>query len=157
MSAKPTPALSNLSLRILVAWAAGFLATLIFHQGAVWLANKAGLSPFGAFNMAARPPYGVPAVFALAFWGGVWGIVFVLIDPYLPRMGPFWLRALAFGAIYPMIGTWLIFQPMRGQTPFTGFRLDALPRMMTFNAAWGLGTALLYQWIAGRVGTRARA
>ena len=55
---------------------AGFFGTLIFHKltlAALW---AAGIAPFGPFSMAATPPFGVPAVFSLSAWGGVWGIIF---------------------------------------------------------------------------------
>jgi hypothetical protein len=71
-------------MRILFGFIAGFLATLIFHQVVVALLWWAGVAPFGPFSMAATQPFGVPAVISLAFWGGVWGILFGLIDNGFP-------------------------------------------------------------------------
>lgn len=47
----------------------------------------------------ATQPLGVPAVISLAFWGGVWGILFELIHNRFPRGGGYWLTAFLFGAI----------------------------------------------------------
>jgi hypothetical protein len=59
---------------------AGFLATLIFHQltlAALW---AAGVAPLGPFSVTATRPFGVPAMLSLAFWGGVWGVLFASVD-----------------------------------------------------------------------------
>ena len=108
---------STLLGRFAAAWLAGFVATLVFHQGAALIAYGIGMAPNFPYNMTPRPPWGVPAVFSLAFWGGVWAITFIIVDPYLPRSGPFWQRAAIFGAIFPTLGVWLIVQPLRGIIP----------------------------------------
>ena len=54
---------------------AGFLAVLIFHQGVILLMYGGGLVPNPPFPMRPVPPFGVPQVISLAFWGGVWGIL----------------------------------------------------------------------------------
>ena len=61
-----------------IGFAAGFIATLVFHQIAVLILHSVGISPFGAWNMTPAPPLGVPAVLSLSFWGGVWGILYIL-------------------------------------------------------------------------------
>jgi hypothetical protein len=44
----------------------------------------------------------VPQFISLSFWGGVWGIIFVSIEPYLVRSpGGYWVGAIIFGAIFP--------------------------------------------------------
>ena len=66
--------------RVLFSFIAGFLATLIFHQltlAALW---AAGMAPARPFSTDAAQPFGVPAVLSLAFLGGVWGIIYGLID-----------------------------------------------------------------------------
>ena len=61
------------------AFVAGFLATLIFHQGLVLVLHVLGVLPFGAWDMSPTEPLGVPKVISLAFWGGIWGIVLWLL------------------------------------------------------------------------------
>ena len=56
------------------AFIAGFLSTLVFHQGVLALFWLAGALPRAPFDMTPAPPLGVPAVMSLAFWGGVWGV-----------------------------------------------------------------------------------
>ena len=45
-----------------VAFAAGFISVLVFHQGVWALYSAAGRAPSPAWNMAAVPPLGVPMV-----------------------------------------------------------------------------------------------
>jgi hypothetical protein len=75
----------SIPLNLLLGFIAGFLATLIFHQVVMALLWKMGMAPRPPFQTAPRPPFGVPAVFSLAFWGGIWGILFAGIDRYFPH------------------------------------------------------------------------
>jgi len=59
----------------LKAFIAGFVSTLVFHQGVLWLLYAVGFSPRAPWNMTPVPPLNIPAVISLAFWGGLWGIL----------------------------------------------------------------------------------
>jgi hypothetical protein len=85
--------------RLLFGFIAGFLATLIFHQLTLAILWGIGLAPFKPFSMVATQPFGVPAVISLAFWGGIWGILFVLIEGRFPPRGAYWVMAFLFGAL----------------------------------------------------------
>ncbi len=74
---------------ILLGFAAGLLAVLVFHQGTAVLlhllttkahvaAGVFGRVPF-PYRTAPVPPFGVPAAASAAFWGGVWGILLVVL------------------------------------------------------------------------------
>ena len=66
-------------MRWLKAFLAGFFSTLVFHQGLLAILHATGASPRAAYSMERTAPLGVPAVFSLAFWGGVWGIALWLV------------------------------------------------------------------------------
>ena len=92
---------------------AGFLSALLFHQGLLYVLYAAGVSPRAPFDMTATVPLGVPAVFSLAFWGGVWGIVlWVLIRR--SRGASYWVRAAVIGAIGPSVIAWFVVMPLKG-------------------------------------------
>jgi hypothetical protein len=58
------------------------------------------------------PPLRVPQFISLAFWGGVWGIVFVLVERVIARSpGGYWIGAIIFGAIFPTAASWFIVAP----------------------------------------------
>ncbi|MDX1552706.1 MAG: hypothetical protein R3198_08800 [Marinobacter sp.] len=121
----------------LKAFVSGFLATLIFHQGLFALFYFAGMAPAAPFNMNPVAPLGVPAVFSLAFFGGLWGMVLWVI---LGRLNgfKFWLGNVIVGAIGPTAVAMLVVFPLKGlavsaQTWVGGLML---------NGFWGLGVAL---------------
>ena len=131
--------------RILLSFVAGFLATLIFHQLALWVLHAAGVASRGPFNMQPVPPFGVPSVVSLAFWGGVWGIVMI---PAIARAtgAGYWIAAILFGAILPTLVAAFVVAPLKGM------KLPATPANVAtgliVNGAWGLGTALIYRLMA---------
>jgi hypothetical protein len=123
---------------------AGFVATLLFHQSGVAVLNRLGLFAGPAFDMQPVPPLGVPAVIQLAFWGGVWGVVFVLIERVIARApGGYWLGALLFGALVPTLVLWFVVLPLKGLSTGSRFRFPGMLVAPIANGLWGLGTALL--------------
>ncbi len=117
---------------------AGFLATLVFHQGLLALLRAAAVVPVSPYGWAPSSPLGVPAGLSLAFWGGVWGLpLWWLIRFKPPRL--YWTVSVLFGAIAPTVVAMLLVFPMKGipvsaATWVGGFML---------NAAWGLGVAVV--------------
>ena len=136
-------------MRILVSFIAGFLATVIFHQLVLALLWWAGMAPFGPFSMAATQPLGVPAVISLAFWGGVWGILFGLIHNRFPHGSGYWLTAFLFGAILPTLVALLVVLPIKGR-PIRGvWQPPLLMTAFLVNGAWGVGTGLIIRALSG--------
>lgn len=124
------------------AFAAGFISTLTFHQGTLFVLHKAGLWPKPAFAMATTKPFNVPAVISLAFWGGVWGI----LAWYLIRgMGGanYWLYATLFGAIGPSVVALFVVFPAKGLPMAGGWAPKVIIPVLILNGAWGLGVAVL--------------
>ena len=127
--------------RWLLAFLAGFVATLVFHQGALWLLHLAGMTPRMPYAMRHVPPFGVPSVISLAFWGGVWGIVMIAA---ISKARAFYLVATIFGAVLPTLVAAFVIAPLR-HMPLAGSPGKLLAVGLIVNAAWGLGTALLYR------------
>jgi hypothetical protein len=98
--------------------------------------------------MAPTAPFGVPAVISLAFWGGIWGIVFVLVHDRFPRGGGYWLSAFLFGAIFPTLVALLIVLPLKGRPVGGGWQPSLLVTAFLINGAWGVGTALFVRGLA---------
>ncbi len=126
----------------LKAFPAGFIATLVFHQGVFAILHYAGILPYAPFNMKATPPLGVPAVISLAFFGGLWGIpIWLMVKNATGAM--YWIKVIAFGAIGPTAVAMGVVMPLKG-VPFN-------PTFLVFglilNAAWGLGLGLLMRLI----------
>ena len=141
--------------KYMIGFVAGFIATLLFHQPALATLAAVGFVKAGTYSMQATLPLGVPAVLSLSFWGGVWGLLFVALEPGFPQGKAYWLSALVFGALGPTLVAWFLVAPMKGLPLAAGWQV---PRMITgllINGAWGVGTALFC--ILGRRVWAARA
>jgi hypothetical protein len=131
--------------RILLGFVAGFVATLIFHLVALWLLHYFHYIDRAPWSMKPVPPWGVPAVISLAFWGGVWGAIMIAI---LAKSRSLLLASTLFGAILPTLAAAFIVAPLKHQpVPHSG---KLLVVGLIVNAAWGLGTALIYRMLSGR-------
>jgi hypothetical protein len=116
-------------------FAAGFLAVLVFHQPLIGIFRSVGLGGNQPYSLAPVPPLGVPRVISLAFWGGVWGIVFALLRPFLPdRRAGLLIAGLVFGALAPTAFGWFV---LGSGVPAVWWRGPVI------NGTWGLGTAIL--------------
>ena len=138
------------STRFLFGFIAGFLATLIFHQLTLWALWGMGLAPFGPFSMAATKPFGAPAVFSLAFWGGIWGILFALIERRFPVRKTYWVTAFVFGAVFPSIVALVLVMPLKGRPMGGGWKPSLLVTAFLVNGAWGIGAALFFKILSNR-------
>lgn len=126
------------------AFAAGFFATLVFHQGVLLLLHLSDPSSVPApFDMTATAPMDIPAVFSLAFWGGVWGIpIWWLIRN--AAGWEYWVRAAVLGAIGPSAVAMLIVFPMKDEDVTAKIVVGAL----ILNAAWGIGVAIIMRLLS---------
>jgi hypothetical protein len=124
----------------LKAFVAGFLSTLVFHQGLLAILHAAGGTPRAAYSLDPTQPFGVPAVLSLAFWGGVWGILLwlVIAGAHGPR---YWLVALLFGAVVPSAVALLVVLPLKGQPAGGGWKPAVIVGALLLNGAWGIGVA----------------
>jgi len=132
--------------RIVLAFLAGFFATLVFHQAVIWIFHTMGLSPRAPFDMHRVPPFGIPSVISLAFWGGVWGIIMIPAISRIRSEALWWIAAILFGAIFPTLVAAFVVAPLKHVT------MPHTPQMalfgLTVNGAWGLGTAILFRLMA---------
>ncbi len=135
------PATPNLARWITVGFLAGAVSALLFHQGALGVLNMLGMTERAPFSLQATEPYGVPQLWSLAFWGGVWG---VLLAALLRRYDGAGLVAasLVAGAVLPTLVAWFLVAPLKGQPLAAGFEATAMAVGIIVNAAWGLGTGL---------------
>jgi hypothetical protein len=128
--------------RSLGGFLAGFLATLIFHQIALWVLWEMHIAPFAPYNMTATQPWGIPAVISLALWGGAWGVLFAFVQGQFSRSS-YWVSAFFFGAIFPSLVALLIVLPLKGLPVGGGWHWQLLLTAFLINGVWGVGTGLL--------------
>ena len=127
---------------LLVGFVAGAVSVLLFHQGALALLYAAGIAPRPPFSFAPTAPWGVPQLWSLAFWGGVWGVLLAAAVNGLLHRGALIGASLLFGALFPTLVAWFVVAPLKGQPAAAGFVPAAMMIGPIVNAAWGLGTGI---------------
>ncbi len=130
--------------RALFGFVAGFVATLIFHQVMLQILHMSGVAPNPAWPMKPVPPFGVPAVISLAFWGGVWGAILIPIIDHR-RGSAYYVLAIILGAILPTLVAWFVVAPLKHQPIASGWNPKRMMIGPIVNAAWGFGTAVVYR------------
>lgn len=126
---------------IVVGFLAGALAVLVCHQTVALLLHSLGITPRTPYSMQATSPLGVPQLWSLAFWGGLWGVA---LAAALRRLDGAELVIVAtiFGAILPTLVAWTVVASLKGQPLFAGVVPKAMAVGLLVNGAWGLGTGI---------------
>jgi hypothetical protein len=134
---------AKMSLRLVAtAFIAGALAVPIFHQLLFLLFYLLGVIPVAPFSLDPTVPFGIPEVVSSSFWGGVWGIVFVLILPHFFQGRSYWLASAIIGGLALTSVYMFVVVPLKtGALPPSMGGLFIIGFLL--NAAWGLGWALL--------------
>jgi hypothetical protein len=53
----------------------GAIAVLVFHQGAFAILHSVGLTPRAPYSMQSTAPLGIPQIWSITAWGGLWGVL----------------------------------------------------------------------------------
>lgn len=120
---------------------AGFIATLLFHQGLLGLFYAMGMSPRPPFSLVATAPLGIPQVLSPAFWGGVWAVA---LAPLLKRLSGnrWWAGWIIAGALAPSAVALFVVFPLKGLPMAGGGDPILIVGALLLNGAWGLGCAV---------------
>lgn len=128
----------SLPTRALIGFVAAALSVLTFHQGMFELLHLAGMiGP--AWSLHPVPPFGVPWLFDLCFWGGLYGLVFGALAPVLR---PLWVWGIALGFTAAVVG-WLVVAPLKGFPLGFGWHTQGIVLSLLINGSWGLGVGLI--------------
>ena len=133
-------------------FAAGFLSVITVMAAAWWVSRAAGWIPATAAPLWAWapsvPPFGVPRVVNLAFWGGVWGAVLNLLLRGLTGAN-YWIAWFLAGAI-AVAGTAIFIVPLIKGLPIANLTPRRFMISGFLNGAFGIGTAIWLLVLARR-------
>jgi hypothetical protein len=133
--------------RLVVGFVAGFLSVLTFQSGLVAIFHALGAIPLAPWRMTPVPPFGVPQSLSAAFWGGLWGVAYALLEPRLTARLGWWPGGLVFGAVLPVLVLWFVVLPLKGQPVGGGFAPPSRVLLtVVVHAVFGLGTAILFRF-----------
>ena len=137
------------AMRLAIAFLAGFISVLVFHQAMLAVLHLLGVTPAAPWTTSPVPPLGVPQVISAAFWGGVWGILLALVLQRTRGSAAYWITAVVFGAFALSMVAWFVVAPLKGQPVAGGWQPARLLTGLLVNGAWGFGTALLLSFAPG--------
>ena len=137
---------NNPGLLILIAFIAGFASVLIFHQPMLIILKAIAIAPdkLTPYAMSPTAPLGVPRVFSLAFWGGIWGLVLAIFLTKVRGLS-YWLSGFILGALGPSLVNWFVVLPLKGEPVGGGWAIPGVITALIINGVWGLGTVLLFR------------
>ncbi len=131
----------------------GFPAVLTLQSGLIAILHTPGAPvSFPPWSMAPVPPLGVPQSLSAAFWGGLWGVAYALLEPRLTARLGWWPGGLAFGAL-PLLALWFVALPLKGLPVGGGFPPAGVLVAVVLHAGFGLGAAIIFRsgrHLAGR-------
>jgi hypothetical protein len=129
---------------------AGLLAVPTFHQLTVWMLQAAGVAlVYPPYSLHPEPPFGLPRLASISFWGGVWGTLIALILIARPRL-PTITTAVAVGVLGAATISMTLAPAMRG-LPMPLLDAARWWRPLLVNGVWGLGTGLILASLRGRM------
>jgi len=138
-----------LPARLATGFAAAFISVWTFSMGTFVVFQAAGAPlPFPPWSMMPVPPLGVPQIVSSAFWGGLWGVLYALLEPRLTARFSWWLGGLVYGLL-PLLVAWFVVLPLKGMPVAGGFMPAGVLLGLASHTLWGLGTALFFR--LGRV------
>jgi len=139
-------------MRAFLGFVAAAIAVLTFHQGIVALLHELGWIPFGPYRTTPVPPFNVPVIVSLCFWGGMYGAVFGLL---LPRFSwPTWLCGLLLGVLAAAVGLFIV-APLKGLPIAGGWVPMIILRSLVINGFWGIGVGVILPLLMPRTLVRA--
>jgi len=132
--------------RLAAGFAAGFLSVLVFSSGTIALYHAGTPVPFSPWSMAPVPPFGVPQTLSAAFFGGLWGVAYAAVEPWLPaRLG--WLAGGLVFSVLPLLVLWFVAFPLKGIPVGGGFTAFGMQQGIVLHAVFGLGLAIFFRII----------
>jgi len=112
----------------------------MFHQTTMQVFFWLGWAQQAAFRTAQVPPFNVPLVVSITFWGAVYGGLFGLALPW--AWAPLWLKCIAAG-LCAMLLSWFVFLPLMGHSAAFGWKVWPMLRSVIAYQMWGLGLRLV--------------
>jgi hypothetical protein len=135
-------------MRAFLGCVAGAISVLVFQQGMWMLLHASGMMVLAPFPIRPIPPFGVPLIVDLCFWGAVYGAAFNVFHRRVAA--PTWLCGLGLGFITALIG-WFVVQPLHGMPAANGWVPAAMLRYLLLNLSWGIGLSIILPLLKPRM------
>ena len=144
--------MDGISLKSLVlGFVAGAIAVVTAHEIVNYILHYFDIFPRVPWSMTPAAMTGVPQIVSDAFWGGLWGVLFVLISDKIPG-GNLTVKGLIFGILGPAIlGVFILVPLITGRFPlFFDFDLQLLGSVLLILAGFGAAMGWIYGLLIAR-------
>src|ERR1700679_2956954 len=135
--------MAGIEKRIAAGFVAAVISVLTFHQG-MWaifhFLELPGLGMPPPFPTDGIPPFGVPRIVSLCFWGGLWGALFGAV--WRGPRASYWWAGLLLGVAAALTGLFIV-AAIKGQPIAGGWMWNNWIRSLLINGTWGLGVGLM--------------
>lgn len=128
----------------LIGFLAAAIAVVVAHEVILFFLNAASILPVKPWSMEPVGPYQVPKIVNSIFWGGLWGVVYVFVQPYLPGAHA-WERGLIFGILIALVSNFTLLALVKGQPLFMGYDGTRIVAVLVILAGFGAATGILYE------------
>lgn len=124
---------------------AGAIATVTVHELIKLVLFQAGMFPAAPWPMSPAAMTGVPQFVSDMFWGGLWGLIFVLLYHAIPAASAT-IKGLIFGIIGPaIIGVFILVPLITARFPlFFGGDAKLIVSVLLILAGFGAAMGWLY-------------
>lgn len=138
---------------LILGFLAGAIAVVTVHEIVNFVLLQAGIFPRIPWSMEPAAMTGLPQIVSDAFWGGLWGILFVLIVDNIPGRSMV-IKGLVFGIVGPaIIGVFILVPLLTGRFPlFFGGNPQLIISVLLILGAFGAGMGWLYGLFTSRRG-----
>lgn len=136
-----------------IGFVAGAIAVVNVHEIIDYILHVAVGFPRVPWSMQPAAVTGVPQIVSDVFWGGLWGILFVLVSDKIPGDNPT-VKGLIFGIVGPAIlGVFILVPLITGRFPvFFGFDLKLVGSVLLILAGFGAAMGWLDGFLNAKVG-----
>ncbi|MGD0430884.1 MAG: hypothetical protein ABSA58_07310 [Acetobacteraceae bacterium] len=135
--------MASIQKRIALGFVVAAISVLTFHQGMWALLHYLQLPGLGMpapFPTDPVPPFGVPRIVSLCFWGGLWGALFGAV--WRGPRASYWWAGLLLGVAAALTGLFIV-AAIKGQPIAGGWMWNNWIRSLLINGTWGLGVGLM--------------
>lgn len=130
---------------LFLGFVAAAISVLTVHEIIVLILKKANLLP-EASPWSTKPtgPWHVPLILNSVFWGGLWGILYVLVKDNLP-FALVWEKGWVFGILIAVISNFTLLPLIKRKPVFMGFNFKLIGCVLLILSGFGIATAVLFE------------
>lgn len=129
---------------LLYGFLAAAIAVLTIHELLVLGFKYAGVLPNAVpWSLMPTGIWNLPTILNSVFWGGLWGVVYVLVADFLPIV-QIWVKGAVFGVLIALVSNFTLLALIKKRPLFMGFDFKLIFAVLIILSGFGSATAVLF-------------